>query len=166
MSNQHQADPGEVERLRAGIRKHWRVVCNQRSRIIELRDQLAERDALLRDTLAFMEATNVCYPMPYELRERMRAALSASAEPSAPSVDDCGNWSEQDFKQLDRKAFEASLPVPAYVYWDDKHSRYLTNCNHSACSAYQGSFEGWQARAALERPTSNRRLHENTNARP
>lgn len=69
----------------------------------------------------------------------------------AQPVDDCGNWSEQDFTQLDRVAFEASLPVPAYVYWDDKHSRYLTNCNHSACAVYQGNFEGWQARAALER---------------
>lgn len=57
----------------------------------------------------------------------------------AQPVDDCGNWSEQDFTQLDRVAFEASLPVPAYVYWDDKHS------------VYQGNFEGWQARAALER---------------
>ena len=32
------ADPGEVERLREGISKHWKVVCDQRAQVAELKD--------------------------------------------------------------------------------------------------------------------------------
>lgn len=42
------ADPDEVERLREGITKHWKVVCDQRATIEGLRTQLAEAHALLR----------------------------------------------------------------------------------------------------------------------
>ncbi len=34
------ADPGEVERLREGITKHWKVVCDQRAELDTLREQL------------------------------------------------------------------------------------------------------------------------------
>lgn len=36
-----------VGRLRKGIAKHWKVVCDQRSELDTLRAQMAERDALL-----------------------------------------------------------------------------------------------------------------------
>lgn len=34
------ADPGEVEHLREGITKHWKVVCDQRAELDTLREQL------------------------------------------------------------------------------------------------------------------------------
>ncbi|MFG0844329.1 Lar family restriction alleviation protein [Pseudomonas sp. FYR_5] len=34
------ADPGEAERLREGITKHWKVVCDQRAELDTLREQL------------------------------------------------------------------------------------------------------------------------------
>ena len=127
------ADPGEVERLRRSVtelRKSLREQNGVEFQNGKLRAQLAE----LRQCLAGLAylGTGAAY-------ERAIAALSTSAEPSAPVEID------------ERASFEANVPIPAYVYWDEKQSRYLTNCNHSACAVYQGSFEGWQARAALER---------------
>lgn len=82
------ADPGEVERLRAELeRMRERVTPTHKSLIgkhtelIRERDtvraQLAERDALLRD--CFISMLKGGYSKP--LRERIKAALSASAEP-------------------------------------------------------------------------------------
>jgi len=87
------ADPGEVERLRAeneklreGISKHWKVVCDQRAELEALRAKLTERHVLLRE---IADHCNGCV-MPTEqlLREwgsSIDAALSASAGPSAPT---------------------------------------------------------------------------------
>lgn len=158
------ADPAEVERLRAGIRKHWRVVCNQRERIIVLRKeltelrrweatvrenslllldlergraQLAETHALLREVSesGFMVDGQI---MPsneaLELQDRVESALSASAEPIAPAEID------------ERAEFERRFP----------------NYDHTLCSHedWKDQYEdpklgdmwnGWQARATLER---------------
>ena len=70
---------GEVERLREGISKHWKVVCDQRAELDTLRAQLAERGALLRACFTAMLKGGYSKP----LRERIKAALSASAEPDS-----------------------------------------------------------------------------------
>lgn len=67
------ADPGEVERLREGIAKHWKVVCDQRAEIESLRGQLAK--VVRSGALTAPE---------HEALEAECCALSASAEPSAP----------------------------------------------------------------------------------
>lgn len=53
------ADTGEVERLREGISKHWKVVCDQRAELDTLRAQLAERDALLHEVLIYDQSQRV-----------------------------------------------------------------------------------------------------------
>lgn len=68
------ADLGEVERLREGIAKHWKVVCDQRAEIESLRDQLAK--VVRSGALTASE---------HEALEAECCALSASAEPSAPT---------------------------------------------------------------------------------
>jgi len=83
----------ENEKLREGISKHWKVVCDQRAEIDILRAKLAKWDMLLRE---IADHCNGCV-MPTEqlLREwgsSIDAALSASAEPSAPT------WSCQPCK--------------------------------------------------------------------
>lgn len=87
------ADPGEVERLREGISKHWKVVCDQRAELDTLRAQLREQDALLhkvRKTAKGMredsyDSDDTCEVVIQrsDLQE-LEAILSASAEPSAP----------------------------------------------------------------------------------
>ena len=67
------ADPGEVERLRQGIAKHWKVVCDQRAEIESLRDQLIK--VVRSGALTAPE---------HEALEAECCALSASAEPSEP----------------------------------------------------------------------------------
>lgn len=89
-------DPGEVEQLRAEneqlreVIKHSDAqIMRQSMRISNQRAKLAERDALLRDVQAAMrEYEQGCDQFPpfhhNQLMERIDAALSASAEPSAP----------------------------------------------------------------------------------
>lgn len=69
------ADPGEVERLREGIARHWKVVCDQRAEIESLRDQLAK--VVRSGALTAPE---------HEALEAECCALSATAEPSAPAA--------------------------------------------------------------------------------
>lgn len=69
------ADPGEVERLREGIAKHWKVVCDQRAEIESLRDQLAK--VVRSGALTAPE---------HEALEAECCALSVTAEPSAPAA--------------------------------------------------------------------------------
>ncbi|MNJ10731.1 hypothetical protein D3C77_48950 [compost metagenome] len=80
------ADAGEVERLRNENDSIRLQAGGMQMEIDELRAQLAERDALLRDTKVMLTSE-----LSYELFARMAshikridAALSASAEPSAP----------------------------------------------------------------------------------
>lgn len=68
------ADPAEAERLREGIAKHWKVVCDQRAEIESLRAQLAK--VVRSGALTTPE---------HEALEAECCALSANAEPSAPA---------------------------------------------------------------------------------
>ncbi|OUM28008.1 hypothetical protein B8W70_15535 [Pseudomonas sp. 1239] len=81
------AEPGEVERLRAELEsvKSSRDAFAQNA--IDLRAQLAERDALLRD-INKRHSSGVDFDLPADLAARV-TALSASAEPSAPKCEDC-----------------------------------------------------------------------------
>lgn len=82
------ADPGEVERLRAEIQSLRKTLPNSTTELVDLRAQLAERDALLRETRKFLDWPR--HPLP----EKIDAALSASADPSALIADPC-RWSDQ-----------------------------------------------------------------------
>lgn len=73
------ADPGEVERLRGIIRMHEKTVQEQAEQLAHMRAQLAERDALLREVLVGLWPST-------PLAIKINAALSASAEPSAPAA--------------------------------------------------------------------------------
>lgn len=88
------ADPGEVERLRAeneqlrevikhsdaNILRQSQRIDNLRREVAELRAQAAQRDSLLRECFVAMLKGGYSKP----LRERIKASLSASAEPSLP----------------------------------------------------------------------------------
>lgn len=74
------ADPGEVEQGYS-----HEVVQALQTKLDTLRAQLAERDALLREWLELHRRQQ----QPVTLHERTEAALSASAEPSAP---ECKGW--------------------------------------------------------------------------
>lgn len=71
-------DPAEVELLREGIAKHWKVVCDQRAEIESLRDQLAK-----------VVRSGALTPSEHEALEAECCALSASAEPSVPKCETC-----------------------------------------------------------------------------
>ncbi len=68
------ADAGEVERLRADLASANADKAAYAQNAIDLRAQLAERDALLR------EIANKCN-VGFDMRERLLSALSTSAEP-------------------------------------------------------------------------------------
>lgn len=70
----------EVEQLREVIKHSDAQIMRQSMRISNQRAQLAERDALLRDTKRSIERND--YPV-FELLKRIDATLYASAEPSA-----------------------------------------------------------------------------------
>lgn len=67
------------------------------------------------------------------------------------SIEFCGDWNEKDFIEMERDKFSNLFPIPAYVYWDKEQLRYLTKHNHTACAVYQGTWEGWKARAELKK---------------
>ncbi|MCO7567795.1 hypothetical protein NJI34_00110 [Pseudomonas sp. S 311-6] len=77
VQNYTHADPGEVERLREGISKHWRVVCDQRAELEAARVREAALKALLREI-----REQGLHPV---TAAKIRIALSASAEPSEPT---------------------------------------------------------------------------------
>ncbi len=104
------ADSAEVERLREGIAKHWKVVCDQRAELDTLRVRWSEARTLLLElegdhTLMLqMGASEFGQKECKTLRARLLklrtylrtntepmantlAALSASAEPSAPKCE-------------------------------------------------------------------------------
>jgi hypothetical protein len=82
------ADPGEVERLRAEIQSLRKTLPNSTTDLVDLRAQLAERDALLRETRKFLDWPR--HPLP----EKIDATISASADASALVADPC-RWSDQ-----------------------------------------------------------------------
>lgn len=99
--------------------------------IEQLNDKLAERDALLRAWLDMFAGGLKASPLEL-LESRTLAALSASAEPSAPVDLD------------ERAAFEKGYHKDALHRDGDEYSR----------MAVQMAWEGWQARAALDRKHS------------
>ncbi|MEX5363441.1 hypothetical protein WCE03_16620 [Pseudomonas guariconensis] len=129
---------GEVERLRAELEtltadrdaeKAMKAKAReQRDRVTA---QLAERDALLRAWLDMFAGGLKASPLEL-LESRTLAALSASAEPSAPVDLD------------ERAAFEKGYHKDALHRDGDEYSR----------MAVQMAWEGWQARAALDRKHS------------
>lgn len=72
------ADPGEVERLRAKMSELLDAFAESQVEVIRRGNMLAEQDALLREAHEEL----VCRDSP--VAQRIIAALSASAEPSAP----------------------------------------------------------------------------------
>lgn len=49
-----------------------------------------------------------------------------------------------------REEFQAAMPVPEGVYWDEGRNQYMTSTHHVPCVAYRGAWNGWKAsRAAL-----------------
>ncbi|MCO7595006.1 MULTISPECIES: hypothetical protein [Pseudomonas] len=130
------ADPGEVERLREGISKHWKVVCDQRAELETLRAQLAEQDSLLREVLeAFkLETDGSCINPGRDFIRTWAAklaALSASAEPSAPNdcaiCRDLGNqcmeceegefreWADRHFAAADYRKTDAGVFIQDWM---------------------------------------------------
>ncbi|URD44511.1 Lar family restriction alleviation protein [Pseudomonas sp. BYT-5] len=148
------ADPREVERLRAEIEEWNRIFDMQEGKIDAIRAQLVERDALLREAHEEL----VCRDSP--VAQRIIAALSASAEPSAPKCETCsdqgivGNILNAEtcmdctpsapVERDERAAFEKGYHKDALHRDGDEYSR----------MAVQMAWEGWQARAALERKPS------------
>ncbi|MFS0827638.1 hypothetical protein [Pseudomonas phoenicis] len=122
-------DPDELERLRKGVSKHWKVVCDQRAELETLRAQLAEAQALLRDIKFRLNGERWAHERGFIRRIE---ALSASAEPSAPVEID------------ERAAFEYHHRVWNLARDEDCPEDYRN-------PSIQDSWEGWQARAALER---------------
>ncbi|MDM9601389.1 hypothetical protein QTN23_26670 [Pseudomonas shirazica] len=75
-------DPGDVEQLREVIKHSDAQIMRQSMRISNQRAQLAELDALLRELLEYAE---LGWDFTPDIAVKVRAALSASAEPSAPT---------------------------------------------------------------------------------
>ncbi|UXZ44532.1 hypothetical protein [Pseudomonas soli] len=135
-------DPGEVERLREGISKHWKVVCDQRAELDTLRAHLAERDALLSEIRG--DITSRGWNGGCSIPSRIDLALlSASAEPSAPV--------ERD----ERAEFEACIRREWPMAPISRKRDLLPKgdpCYGDYCDEpLQRAWVGWQMRAALER---------------
>lgn len=133
-------DPGEVERLREGISKHWKVVCDQRAEIDALRAQLRVQDALLDEAYQHDIGT----PLKRKMRAQ-RAALSASAEPvnnlCAPKKE-----THDEMRIRHKREFDA-LEGGGFHYEECRcgaRGSYPVEVRHCVCSK---EF----ARAALER---------------
>ncbi|BBT41057.1 hypothetical protein [Pseudomonas putida] len=161
VQNYTHADPGEVERLRYKAELYdevWELAIglgfmNVTTAISKLRTQLAERDALLE------RAYRVAPP---DLGRDIRAALSASAEPSAPcpAGSDCcidghslwcpnhPNKASAPVERDERAEFESWCAVIGYTL--------KTSESGNGFKPGYGSelFSAWQARAALERNPS------------
>ncbi|WP_154670332.1 hypothetical protein [Pseudomonas monteilii] len=106
-------DTAEVERLRDGISRHWKVVCDQRSELDMTRKQLAETVAVLSSVKDQFKRFGNGFPDGFDGRVFRQVddavaahALSASAEPIAPRGFVCdepgtpGEWSKSKIKAL------------------------------------------------------------------
>lgn len=141
------AEPAEVERLREEVEKQRRLkmlvaenLQNALANCSVYRYQLAEQSTLLQVGLTMINRGIVSFDDQIEYRQKL-AALSASAEPSAPvEIDE-----RAEFEQACREAAIArgrELDPEALRRRDDgSHVNPLTECG----------WWGWQARAALER---------------
>lgn len=79
VDNYTHADPAEVEWLRAGLKRQQGVINTFECEVADLRAQVAEALAII-ERVRVKELVSPCCP----LGKRIDAALSASAEPSAP----------------------------------------------------------------------------------
>lgn len=156
------ADPGEVQRLRGLVGLAESEALSAIVERDELREQLAERDALLRDCFTAMLKGGYSKP----LRERIKAVLSASAEPSAPKCGHtaCKSLGEPhpfcDFVQSlepsapverdERAAFEAAWSKLHKHEGKSPFMRIEPLGNYRWGDVHEGWIM-WQARAALER---------------
>lgn len=145
------ADPGEVERLRDELEivknndLKWRGLREQEAEIENLRTQLAERDALLREALPAVEyesgrgdAAGTSY---LQLADKIKS-LSASAEPSAPV-------------EIDERAdFERHVILTTGRPIDSELKRHPVRHDEYECRTMQTRWNDWQARAALDRKPS------------
>ncbi|KEY87778.1 hypothetical protein MBA34_13485 [Pseudomonas capeferrum] len=136
------ADPGEVERLREEVEKQRRLkmhvaenLQNALDNCSVYRAQLAEQSALLQLGLEMINRGIVSFDDQIEYRQKL-AALSASAEPSAP---------------VERDEFEKEFPVPGGVRFLEADNCYVDErFDYEGGGSYQPAWEAWQARAALE----------------
>ncbi|MFK4234234.1 Lar family restriction alleviation protein [Pseudomonas guariconensis] len=131
------SDPGEVERLRAKMSELLDAFAESQVEVIRRGNMLAEQDALLREAHEEL----VCRDSP--VAQRIIAALSASAEPSAPV--------ERD----ERAAFELIIGQK----WPGIRMLRINRPGAPADGEYElpgleGAWQGWQARAALARKPS------------
>ncbi|MBF8720453.1 hypothetical protein [Pseudomonas guariconensis] len=145
------ADPAEVERLRDELEivknndLKWRGLREQEAEIENLRTQLAERDALLREALPAVEyesgrgdAAGTSY---LQLADKIKS-LSASAEPSAPV-------------EIDERAdFERHVILTTGRPIDSELKRHPVRHDEYECRTMQTRWNDWQARAALDRKPS------------
>ncbi|WP_256806930.1 hypothetical protein [Pseudomonas kurunegalensis] len=106
--------------------------------IEQLNDKLAERDALLREALEFIDDGVGRSDAEWQLIQKLRSALSASAEPSAPV-------------EIDERAVTNAFHDWAFYKKGEAIGRM-----DGQQAALEGFIAGadWQARAALERKPS------------
>ncbi|MDD1981154.1 hypothetical protein [Pseudomonas asiatica] len=130
---QPHADPGEVERLRADLGTANAAMF---SACEKLRAQLAEQDVLLREAYRKLPLSESI------LIRRISAALSASAEPSAPV-------------EIDERAdFERHVILTTGRPIDSELKRHPVRHDEYECRTMQTRWNDWQARAALDRKPS------------
>ncbi|MGR4042864.1 hypothetical protein [Pseudomonas sp. 910_21] len=153
----------EVEELRAEVKRLDLMGAQSDYNYDQRRAQfdrvLAERDALLRDVVDGKHATP-------GWNQRMKAALSASAEPSAPKCGQCGartvetcndngcayleNGNGAPVERDERAAFEVH---PRFKGMD--FTRAPQHPDYYESPYANGCWHGWQARAALDKATED-----------
>lgn len=135
----------EFERLREGLESHLQTVCDQRAELDELRAQLAERDALLRE-VGNRHWPNVGLDLSVDIVVKIQA-LSASA--------DSGTLVDAHF----REHFEKILPVPPGITWSKADQNYkkskMSCCPLSHLASYQSAWRAWCARGHLDHHASH-----------
>ncbi|WP_332774285.1 hypothetical protein [Pseudomonas sp. ESBL1] len=154
------ADPGEVERLRAELEQRNREKSARQALSISLIDearnlraQLAERGSLLRDIDEFMDSEPQIPSLGLDLEKRLSAALSASAEPSAPKcthrfmslADSPRRCADCDVVEPSAPVErETSAPLPAIPVNLEEQVQMLNRSNTLLRWALKLIAEGWK----------------------
>lgn len=151
-------DAGKLVQLREGIARQWRVICDQRAELDTLRAQLAERDALLRRCLLAVREQHcdegeADFDLPLPLMSDIDAALSASAEPKCQDGGMCADSSHRCTgcardERDERALFESAHVAKCFNF---NRKTVLGMLGEYGNPYVQSTWEGWQARAALER---------------
>ncbi|EPM0507155.1 hypothetical protein R4370_001316 [Pseudomonas putida] len=125
----------EVERLREELDAYEHGSSVEAEEADSLRKQLAEAHALLREVLVGLWPST-------PLAIKINAALSASAEPSAPV-------------EIDERAdFERHVILTTGRPIDSELKRHPVRHDEYECRTMQTRWNDWQARAALDRKPS------------